>query len=139
MLEISYHVGQDAAKHWPLVEGYVAQVLPKLQGEMVLSDFIDGFIREQFHLFIGWLDGEVTGCMVTEVIEYPQFRVIRVVAAAGSGFEKFMRKFMSYVMNWAKTNGALYVEAWTLPEMTRYHRRFGSQKVYDIIRFPTGA
>lgn len=139
MLEITYHVGQDAADHWPLIEGYVAQVLPKSQGEMVLSDFPEGFVNEHFHLFIGWTGGQVTGCMVTENVVYPQYKVIRVVAAAGSGFEKFMRKYMAYIMNWARVNGAEYVEAWTHPEMTRYHRRFGSQKVYDIIRFPTGA
>lgn len=139
MLEITYHVGQDAADQWPLVQGYVVQVLPKMHGELVLSDFLDGFVNEHFHLFIGWVDGQVTGCMVTENVMYPQFKVIRVVAAAGAGFEKFMLKFMAYIMNWAKVNGAEYVEALTSPEMTRYHRRFGSQKVYDIIRFPTGA
>lgn len=138
-LDISYHVGLDAVEQWPLVAGFVAQVLPKTKGELVLSDFVDGFVEDRFHLFLGRTDGEVTGCMVTENVNYPQFRVIRVVVAAGAGFEKFMRQFMDYIKNWAKVNGADFIEAWTLPEMTRYHRRFGSQKVYDIIRFPTGA
>lgn len=137
-LAITYHVGQDAADQWPLVHGFIAQVLPKTQGELCLSDFLQGFHDEHFHLFVGYADGEVTGCMVTENVHYPQFSVVRVVVAAGAGFEKFMKQFMKYIMNWAKVNGADFVEAWTLPEMTRYHRRFGSQKVYDIIRFPTG-
>lgn len=138
-LDISYHVGQDAVDQWPLVAAYVAQVLPKMRGELVLSDFPDGFAGEQFHLFIGRTDGQVTGCMVTENVKYPQFNVIRVVVAAGAGLEKFIKQYMGYIMNWAKVNGADFVEAWTHPEMTRYHRRFGAQKVYDIIRFPTGA
>lgn len=138
-LEITYHVGLDAVEQWPLVAGFVAQVLPKTQGELVLSDFVDGFANEHFHLFIGTVGEEITCCMVTENVQYPQFKVIRVVVAAGAGFEKFMRQFMDYIKNWAKVNGADFIEAWTLPEMTRYHRRFGSQKVYDIIRFPTGA
>lgn len=139
MLDISYHIGQDAADQWPLVSGYVAQVLPKMQGEMVLSDFVDEFIANRYHLFIGRTDGEVTGCMITEMDVYPQYKVIRVVVAAGAGFGKFVRQFMAYIMNWARVNGALYVEALTTPEMTRYHRRFGSQKVYDVIRYSTGA
>jgi len=137
-LEISYHVGQDALAQWPLVAGFVAHVLPKMQGELALSDFPIGFANEKFHLFVGRTDGQVTGCMITENVEYPQFKVIRVVVAAGAGFEKFIVRFMGYVANWARVNGAAYLEAWTHPEMTRYHRRFGSQKVYDIIRFPTG-
>ena len=139
MLDITYHVGQDAVLHWPLVEGYVAQVLPKMQGELVLSDFVTGFDNNQFHLFIGYQDSLVAGCMITEIVAFPQYKVIRVVAASGAGFGKFIKQFMDYIMNWARVNGALYVEAWTSPEMTRYHRRFGSQKVYDIVRFPTGA
>ena len=138
-LDISYHIGQDAADQWPLAAGYVAQTLSKTQGELVLSDFVDGFTDNRFHLFLGRIDGEVSGCMVTEHVAYPQFSVIRVVVAAGAGFEKSIRQYMEYIMNWAKVNGADFVEAWTLPEMTRYHRRFGAQKVYDIIRFPTGA
>lgn len=139
MLEISYHVGQDAADQWDLVKGFVAQVLPKMQGEMALSDFFDGFVGERFHLFVGRTDGEVTGCMVTELIAYPQYSVIRVLVAAGAGFAKFVAQYMGYIKNWANVNGASFIEALIIPEMMRYYRRFGSQKVYEVIRISTGA
>jgi hypothetical protein len=137
-LEVGYYVAQDAVEHWPEVAAMVAQVLPKMEGEFALSDFVAGFAAERFHLFIGYEDGLVVACMITSLVEYPQYKVLEVPIAAGRGFGKFIKKFQDYISTWAKVNGALYMQAYTSPAMTRYHRRFGAQKVYDVIRYPLG-
>lgn len=137
-LEVGYYVAQDAVKHWPEVAPLIAQVLPKMDGEFALSDFVDGFAEERFHLFIGYQDGIVVACMITQLVEYPQYKVLEVPIAAGAGFGKFITKFRAYISTWAKVNGAQFLQAYTSPAMTRYHRRFGAQKVYDLIRYPLG-
>lgn len=134
-LEIGYYTGQNAVALWPTVAELVQPALDKSQGELVLADFPAGFLSGQFQLFLGYTDGKITGCMITEFVEYPQVKAVRVVIAAGAGFKNFMKQFMGYLKNWAKQNQASFIEAWTPPAMTRYHRRFGAKKVYDIIRF----
>lgn len=137
-LEVGYYVAQDAVAHWSEVAPLIAQVLPKMDGEFALSDFVDGFAEERFHLFIGYQDGIVVACMITQLVEYPQYKVLEVPIAAGAGFGKFITKFRDYISTWAKVNGAQFLQAYTSPAMTRYHRRFGAQKVYDLIRYPLG-
>lgn len=137
-LEVGYYVAQDAVEHWPEVAAMVAQVLPKMEGEFTLSDFVDGFAAERFHLFIGYEDGEVVACMITCLVEYPQFKVVEIPIAAGRGFSRFITEFRSYIATWARANGAVHLQAYTTPAMTRYHRRLGAQKVYDVIRYPLG-
>jgi hypothetical protein len=135
-LTFGYYITGDAVEHWPEVAGFMAQVMPKMHGEMELEDFILGFLEERFHLFVGYKDDVPVCGMVTENVKYYRMKGFRVVAAAGLGFQDFMKQFMDYILGWAKYNGASFIEAWTDPAMTRYHRRFKAQKVYDIIRFP---
>lgn len=137
-LEVGYYVGQEAVEHWPEVAPLIAQVLPKMHGEFSLSDFVDGFAENHFHLFIGYQDELVVACMVTRLVEYPQYKVLEIPVAAGASFGKFITKFREYINTWAKVNGAQSLQAYTSPAMTRYHHRFGAQKVYDVIRYPLG-
>lgn len=135
-LTFKYFVGVDAVEHWPEVAEFVAQVIPKMHGELELSDFIRGFVENQFQLFIGYKGDIPVAVMITENVQYYRMKGFRVVAAAGAGFQDFMRQFMDYIKVWVRGNDGSFIEAWTDPAMTRYHRRFKAKKVYDIIRFP---
>lgn len=135
-LTVKYFIMHEAAEHWDEVAELVNLVMPKMHGEMELTDFPRGFISGHFHLFVIYRDNVPTACMVTENAQYYRTRGFRVIAAAGADLKQFMIQYKDYLNIWVKANKGSFLEAWTDPAMTRYFRRLGAKKVYDIIRFP---
>jgi hypothetical protein len=59
---------------------------------------------------------------------------VRVVVAAGAGYGEFVSEAWGLLTAWAKQNGASAFESWNRPSMTRYLKRFGFKKVYEMTR-----
>ena len=82
-------------------------------------------------LWVGYERGEVAAVMVTEIADYPLKRVVRVLALAGktAPFEDTFER----IKLWAAENGAVELEAYCRPAVTRLIRRWGFFKLRDQV------
>ncbi len=121
------------------VEEVVASIAPLLKkalkhakGEIDLWSVLEHIKNEHMQLWIGRVDGEVQIVVVTEIQQYPLKRVVRLVAVAGK-VQPFMEMW-ERIQGWAVMNGAVEIEVWCRPAVTRLLRRLNFKKVHDIVR-----
>jgi hypothetical protein len=134
MMTLKQYVGPDVAIVWPVVEGLLQKAVDYAHGDITTEDLRLACIREEMQLFIFW-DGETAkSSLVTEFLQYPRKKVIRVIAAAGKGYGQCVREYWDLLSVWAGQNGVSEFESWNRPSMTRYLRRLGFEKVYEVTR-----
>lgn len=96
---------------WPKVREYIAAALEHSRGELNLED-IHVRLNEQYMQL--WLlhneEKEIRGCVVTEIINYPQKRFLRVVVLGGIEFDTWVHHW-DVIELWARYQGCHGVEA----------------------------
>lgn len=121
------------------VEYFFDQAAPLLQkalkyadGELTVWDIKRLIGKGLMQLWLGVQQGEVETVMVTEIADYPAKRIVRVVALAGR-ISPYLHVF-EMIKEWAVVNGAVELEAWCRPAMSRLLRRYGFSKRHEIVR-----
>lgn len=113
------------------VRDLLEKAIEYIEHEMTLMDMLVAIQREVFQLWLGYQEEQVVSVMVTELVQYPKKKVCRIVALAGS-----TRQFAStfeVIKSWAAANGAVELEAFCRPAITRLARCYGFFKKRDQI------
>jgi hypothetical protein len=100
-------------------------------GELTAVDLLDGVFRKVYQLWLGYAGGRVASVMVTELLQYPRKKVCVILAIAGET-KRFANTF-EVIKQWAAMNGAVELEAYCRPAITRLARRYGFFKKRDQI------
>lgn len=113
----------------PEIDLFIEAVAPLLhkalrysRGEMSVADVLYLVAEGVCQLWVGG-EEDVKTVMLTELVDFPQKRVARIVALAGetahyaSTFEAIQR--------WAAANGASELEAYCRPSVVRLAKRYG--------------
>jgi len=92
------------------------QVEPLLLKAVMYDDFsyngqnlLDGILQKDMQLWISWTH-KVESAVLTQIIEYPKFKVCRWFLAGGSNMKKWLDQMTSQVEDWAKENNCKRIE-----------------------------
>jgi hypothetical protein len=96
---------------WEQVEPLLAKVTEHTEGEITTEDYIEPLSLGEMQLWIAVKDEELHSVMVTQIIPYPQKRILRILAIAGSEF-KALYKFKDMVESFAIRSGCSALELW---------------------------
>jgi hypothetical protein len=127
-----YHVFDERGSRQivgPEIAFFVEEVSPLLyealqysRGEMSVEDAL-AFVAEGFcQLWIGG-DKDKRIVILTEIADFPQKRVVRIVALAGETAH-YISMFEA-IKRWAAMNGASELEAYCRPSVARLAKRYG--------------
>jgi hypothetical protein len=130
-IEVKQFTGDRVLPVWESVQDKVAKAVEYAKGELTVDDVLTYLQLGLMQLFT--FTGEVDITMVTELVQYPQYKVVRVVALSGKNLAS-MAKVHDYMDEWAVANGAIYFEAGVRDSMARHCRQLGYEPVYTIIR-----
>jgi hypothetical protein len=83
--------------------------------------------------FVAYEGSRVWGVAVAEVVEYPQFKVLRVVAVAGEEIEAW-KHFEACLERLADCTGCSYIEGFVRPGMAKLCASMGYKSKYTLIR-----
>jgi len=96
---------------WPHVSDLLEKAQPHSEGEISTEDFFSFLVSGQMHLWVAIEKKQVIAAMVTQVIPYPQKKVLRIIAIGGSGMDRWF-SFLPRVEEFALNLGCDSLEAW---------------------------
>ena len=101
-------VGLDL-KFWDDVKESIQSALKLDAGRMTLDDIKEALDERKMQLW-GLHDGILRAVMVTEIINYPQMRVVRIIAVGGRDMDMWLDKLIETIEQWGAEQGAQAME-----------------------------
>ena len=94
---------------WDLAEGYVTSALDYGIGEYTSDDIKEACQQQRMQL---WMFGgdEVEGCFVTQMLDYPQLRVLLVLLLGGNDFDNYKGEVDELLNRFGKDKDCSYIE-----------------------------
>jgi len=102
---------EDVEYIWDKVEPILARVVSRSEGELETEDILDLVTEGRMQLWIVAEDKEIIAALVTQIITYPQKKVLRLVSLAGEDFNKF-KHFLDMVQSFAIQKDCTALELW---------------------------
>lgn len=96
---------------WPHVSDLLEKAQPHSEGEMTTEDFFSFLVSGQMQLWVAIEQKQVIAAMVTQVIPYPQKKVLRIIAIGGSGMDRWFPS-LHRLEEFALNLGCDSLEAW---------------------------
>jgi hypothetical protein len=79
-------------------------------------------------------DNRIQFVMVTEFVQYPQYKSVRVVLLAGRLLKRISKQFSQAFEEYAFNHGAVEIEGWVAPGMARFLQHLGFSATYTVVR-----
>lgn len=93
---------------WPHARGFIASALAlDPVGRYRLEDVLSGLLCARFRLWISWDDDrkEIEAAGVTEIIQYPRARELRIWLVGGRNMRRWGRPFAELLEQFARDMG----------------------------------
>ena len=90
----------------------LARVTERSEGEMEPDDYLETLTQGAMQLWIATEENSITLAMVTQIISYPQKKVLRVIAISGEKFIEAHSQFNDMVEAFAIRVGCSSMELW---------------------------
>ena len=103
---------EDIAHVWDNVAPLLATVTQHAEGEMEPDDYLESLTHGAMQLWIAIEEKKIIIAMVTQIIPYPQKKVLRVIAIAGEKFMEAHSQFNDIVETFAIRVGCSSMELW---------------------------
>ena len=78
-------------------------------GRYTADDYFDAIFAKKQQLWIAWEDKHIVAVCITEIINYPQSKVLNVPILAGHQIERWIG-FLAHIEAWAKSEGCTKIE-----------------------------
>ena len=102
---------EDVAYIWERVAPLLDEVQEHTEGEVESDDFLESLTHGDMQLWIATEGNELHSIMITQIITYPQRKVLRIISIAGSDFKR-LYQFNEMVESFAIKTGCTSLELW---------------------------
>ena len=126
-------------KYWgaciPLLQECIDRAM---DGEMTVDDIYDRALKGQIYIIaIKNDDGEVPDvklAIALELVYYPQFTAMNIVALGGRDLRLNIRDFWKQICNWAQICGVTKMECLVSPAIEKILLAQGFERKYSLLR-----
>jgi len=115
---------------WNDVVPLIEKALQHAEGELVPDDIKKHLDTSELRLWVALENKDVIAAMVTEIVQYPRKKIVRVITLAGKDMSMWY-DFLPMLEGYAIRSGCSSLEAWTRKGMTRKLKDW--KHSYDII------
>ncbi len=124
---------RDLEVAWPFVEEMLFEGLDTALDEFNLQDLY-GFIKDRkMQLWTACCEiGEVSACMITEVVEHPRIKVCRIVLLVGEDMEAWLNLDKGIVA-WAGALGCTKIDAICRPGLKKLLPKVGYKQTHIVM------
>ena len=102
---------EDVAYIWEEVAPLLERVKEHSEGEAEPDDFLEPLTHGDMQLWIASDGGVMHSAMITQIVVYPQKKILRVISIAGSDFKR-LYEFNDMVESFAIKTGCSGMELW---------------------------
>ena len=85
--------------------------MPHSEGELNPEDFYDAIYEREMQLWVAVDGDELLASMVTQIVNYPRKRIMRIISIAGKSMEEWI-EYMPIIEDWALEHGGVSLECW---------------------------
>jgi len=103
---------EDVGCVWDDVAPMLSAVTERSEGEFEANDYLQYLSSGVMQLWIAIEDKEIIMSMITQIITYPQKKVLRVIALAGENFKEVHEQFNDMLESFAINLGCTSLELW---------------------------
>ena len=96
---------------WEEVVPLLARVVPHTEGELEPDDYIEPLTHGDMQLWVVIENKHVNAALVTQIVPYPQKKVLRLISLAGEDFQE-IKNFLEMVEVFALKNECSALEMW---------------------------
>ena len=121
---------EDIDLVWDETVPLIEKALLHAEGELMPDDIKEYLDKGDLRLWVAMKDKETIATMVTEIIQYPRKKIVRVITIAGKDMNLWY-DFLPMLEGYAVRHGCSSLEAWTRRGMTRKLKDW--KHSYDII------
>ena len=121
---------EDVDMVWDDVSPLIEKALRHAEGELIPDDIKKHLDSANLRLWVALKDKDVIAAMVTEIIQYPRKKIVRIITLAGKDMSLWY-DFLPMLEGYAIRHGCSSLEAWTRKGMTRKLKDW--KHSYDII------
>ena len=102
---------EDVPYMWEQVAPLLARVSRHTEGEMEPDDYIEPLTHGDMQLWVATEDKKILAALITQIIPYPQKRILRLISLAGEEFNRF-KDCLDMVEAFAINNHCTALEMW---------------------------
>ena len=121
---------EDVGMVWDEVSPLIEKALLHAEGELVPEDIKKHLGKGDLRLWVALENKDIIAAMVTEIIQYPRKKIVRIITLAGKDMSMWY-DFLPMIEGYAIRNNCSSLEAWTRKGMTRKLKDW--KHSYDII------
>ena len=121
---------EDIDMVWDDVSPLIEKALRHAEGELIPDDIKKHLDSANLRLWVALKDKDVIAAMVTEIIQYPRKKIVRVITLAGKDMSLWY-DFLPMLEGYAIRHGCSSLEAWSRKGMARKLKDW--KHSYDII------
>ena len=103
---------EDVPYIWDNVAPLLSKVIQHSEGELETDDYLSNLMSGSMQLWIVTEDGKIILSMVTQIIQFPQKKVLRTIALAGERFKEVHSEFSDMLASYALKNECSSLELW---------------------------
>jgi thioester reductase-like protein len=103
---------EDVPYIWDNVAPLLSKVIQHSEGELETDDYLSNLMSGSMQLWIVTEDGKIILSMVTQIIQFPQKKVLRTIALAGERFKEVHSQFSDMLASYALKNKCSSLELW---------------------------
>ena len=96
---------------WENVQPHLEAMEPHSEGELAPEDFYEAIHNGEMQLWLATEGKEILASMVTQIIPYPQKRVLRIISIGGGDMEKWIG-YIPLIEDWGLSMGCTSLECW---------------------------
>jgi hypothetical protein len=100
---------QDITELWIDVENWIYKGLRHADGKYSIEDIFNDIVGGDKQLWVVYNKTEIVGCVVTEIIDYPQEKRLGLFLACGNRFDEWFH-LRTDIYCWAKEIGCKVCE-----------------------------
>ena len=102
---------EDIPYIWDKVAPLLERTKEHSEGELETDDFLEPLTHGDMQLWIATEDSKMHSVMVTQIVPYPQKKILRVISIAGSDFKR-LYEFNDMIESFATNAGCTGMELW---------------------------
>jgi hypothetical protein len=123
---------EQIAPSWEELEVFIARSVEKSKGTITVAAIQESLLAGHATAFATARNGKFEAVLVVRIVDYLHYRAARIIACAGKNLRE-AKPFAESFEAWALTQGAVEIEAFCRPAVSRLLRYFGYEIKFNLV------
>ena len=121
---------------WESIKGFAERCAIYTYGRFTAKDMLEGLLTKDQQLWIAFDGKAIHGFWVTEVVEYPQIKVLALHFVGGRRFKEWLPDGFPKLQKFAKELGCSKMESYGRPGWEKMWQDHGYKKQFVFYELP---